>query len=216
MKEYYKNRAQAYDRVYTYPERQQDLRFLEGYIPAQLSGLDVLEVAAGTGYWSQFIVETANSLLATDINQETLNLINQRRLKSAIDTLVIDAFDLADVPGKFNGLFSGLWLSHIPKQRLGSFLSLVHQRLKEGATVVFIDNTPAQQVRIPIIDEDDFGNTFQNRILDDGSSHRVLKNFPTEKELLVMTAPVAAEQEYISLDHFWAFRYTLNRCRDDS
>jgi len=38
MKTYYRNRAPVYDRVYAYPERQQDLRFLEQYVAAQMEG----------------------------------------------------------------------------------------------------------------------------------------------------------------------------------
>jgi len=64
MKEYYQKRAPVYDRVYAYPERQADLRFLEEYIPEQFSGLDVLEIAAGTGYWTQYIAGQAQSILA--------------------------------------------------------------------------------------------------------------------------------------------------------
>ena len=58
MKTYYRERAPVYDRVYTYPERQKDLRFLEDYIAKQFTGLDVLEIAAGTGYWTQFIARS--------------------------------------------------------------------------------------------------------------------------------------------------------------
>jgi len=60
MKEYYKERAPVYDRVYAYPERQDDLRELEEYIPAQFDGREVIEIAAGTGYWTQFIYKKAN------------------------------------------------------------------------------------------------------------------------------------------------------------
>ena len=59
LKRYYKDRAPIYDRVYAYPERQDDLRFLEGYISAQFAGLDILEVAAGTGYWTAFLSRTS-------------------------------------------------------------------------------------------------------------------------------------------------------------
>ena len=44
MKAYYKERAPVYGRVYSYPERQGDLRFLEEYIPQQFSKLSVLEL----------------------------------------------------------------------------------------------------------------------------------------------------------------------------
>ncbi len=60
MKTYYRERAPIYDRVYSYPERQNDLRFLESYVSNELEGLDILEIVAGTGYWTQFISQRAN------------------------------------------------------------------------------------------------------------------------------------------------------------
>ena len=47
MKDYYKERAPVYDRVYAYPERQEELRFLEKYITNQFAGKTVIEVASG-------------------------------------------------------------------------------------------------------------------------------------------------------------------------
>ncbi len=35
MKRYYRERAQVYDRVYMYPERREDVRYLERHIPNQ-------------------------------------------------------------------------------------------------------------------------------------------------------------------------------------
>ena len=46
MRAYYRERAPVYDRVYAYPERQDDLRWLEAAIPAALADRDVLEIAA--------------------------------------------------------------------------------------------------------------------------------------------------------------------------
>ncbi len=66
MSNYYKERAPVYDLVYGYPERQADLRFLEAHLQEMFDGCGVLEIAAGTGYWTQFISRTAKSILATD------------------------------------------------------------------------------------------------------------------------------------------------------
>ena len=95
MKEYYQQRAPVYDRVYSYPERQGDLRELEKYIPAQFDGLDIIEVAAGTGYWTQFICKKARSILSTDITAEALIQINNRAGDMQnITTKIVDAYSL--------------------------------------------------------------------------------------------------------------------------
>lgn len=157
MRAYYKERAPIYDRVYSYPERQDDLRYLEKYISEQLKDLDVLEIAAGTGYWSQFISHTANTILATDATPEALEQINNRNLSQPVQTQIADAYDLKELPSDFTGSFAGLWLSHVPKQRLDDFLTQLHAHLKVGSRVVFIDNSMAQCERLPLSFTDEAG-----------------------------------------------------------
>jgi len=209
MKEYYKARAPVYDIVYKYPERQDDLRFLEEYIPEQFSGINVLEIAAGTGYWTQFIAKKARSILATDASKEPLEELRKRKLSKNVSTMVADAYSLKGVAKSFDGAFAGLWLSHVPKQKCGEFISGFHRHLASGATVLFIDNSKAQCVRLPVSENDNFGNTYQNRKLDNGTSYNVLKNFPTHEELLDMTLELAIDAKYLELENFWLFQYKV-------
>ena len=53
MEAYYHERAPIDDAVYAYPERQPELRYLENYVGDAFANRRVLEVAAGTGYWTQ-------------------------------------------------------------------------------------------------------------------------------------------------------------------
>ena len=69
---YYAARANEYERIYYKPERQTDLARLRELIPAYFAGRRVLEIACGTGYWTQFIAQRALKVTATDINPETL------------------------------------------------------------------------------------------------------------------------------------------------
>jgi len=55
LETYYSNRASEYERVYDKPERQHELEWLRQRVPEILRGRRVLEVACGTGYWTQFI-----------------------------------------------------------------------------------------------------------------------------------------------------------------
>src|SRR5207302_8191007 len=69
---YYAARAAEYERIYEKPERQRDLARLRELIPAYFAGRDVLDVACGTGYWTQWIAPGARRVTAIDINVETL------------------------------------------------------------------------------------------------------------------------------------------------
>ncbi len=210
MKAYYKERAPIYDKVYQYPERQEDLRYLEEYIPNELSELNVLEIAAGTGYWTQFIASKAKSVLATDLTIETLHELNRRLLPDNVSTEVTDAYSLDNLQNKFSGAFAGLWLSHVPKQKCKNFLIGLHQKLEPEATVILLDNSRVQCKRLPITEKDKFGNTYQDRVLDNGVNYKVLKNFPTKQELYEIISDIGFEQIYKELDNYWLFQYKVN------
>jgi demethylmenaquinone methyltransferase/2-methoxy-6-polyprenyl-1,4-benzoquinol methylase len=53
------------------------------------------------------------------------------------------------------------------------------------------------------------GNTYQQRTLDDGSTHEVLKNFPRRDEALQRLGPRARDAEWIDHAHYWILSYTL-------
>ncbi|GAA4255540.1 hypothetical protein GCM10022255_064800 [Dactylosporangium darangshiense] len=66
--DYYEQRAPHCDAVYERPDRRADLARLGELIPAEFPGRHVLEVAAGTGYWTVAIAEAAATVHATDAN----------------------------------------------------------------------------------------------------------------------------------------------------
>jgi len=214
MSNYYKERAPVYDLVYGYPERQADLRFLEAHIQEMFSGRRVLEIAAGTGYWTQFISRSAKSILATDREEAQIDELLKRSYQCPVDTRIQDAYHmdrLVDEGKSFSGAFAGLWLSHVPKQRLKEFFTSLHQCLRPGARVILIDNSAIQCDRFPITSSDKNGNSFQTRELESGSRHQVLKNFPTLEELKQTTEPYGEFQNYIDLKNFWLFQYVIKR-----
>jgi len=208
MENYYSERAPVYEAVYQYPERQKELRLLESYIPKQFKGKKLLEIAAGTGYWTLFLAKEALSILATDATLEPLEELRNKNIKK-VEVKQVDAYCLDDLPTDFDGAFAGLWLSHIPKQRYREFLTGLHSRLKSGAKVIFVDNSILQCERLPISRTDSFGNTYQNRELENGKSYEVLKNFPSEKALVDMTKEIARDQVFIQYENYWLFEYTV-------
>ena len=78
MKEYYARRAAEYEDIYLKADRQEDLNQLKAILSGAFSGMDVLEIACGTGYWTQFLAKTARSILATDINPGVLELAREK------------------------------------------------------------------------------------------------------------------------------------------
>jgi ubiquinone/menaquinone biosynthesis C-methylase UbiE len=208
IRDYYQRRAPVYDRVYAYPERQEDLAYFQRTIPPLFDDRDVLEVAAGTGYWTQFIARAAVSIHAIDVSTEPLEVLKARNLPSNVRSSTHDAYDLQTIGQSYDAAFAGLWFSHVPVERRVEWLRQLNAVLGGGAQVVLLDNTVAQCERLPIVAEDDFGNSYQERHTDDGQTHRVIKNFPTSEVLCELTQQ-NSHQTFVERDHFWMFAYVV-------
>jgi demethylmenaquinone methyltransferase/2-methoxy-6-polyprenyl-1,4-benzoquinol methylase len=207
LKQYYADRAQEYERVYAIPERQDDLHALRQLFQQTLSGQDVLEVACGTGYWTQPISETARSILATDVNPEVIELAQSKTYpKSNVRFQLADAFTLESVSGHFTAGFAAFWWSHVKLSELPHFLQAFHAKLGAGRLVLFADNT-LKGTRHPFTRQDDEGNTYQTRRLEDGRQYEVLKNLPTETQLRDYLDSIATDITYESLPHYWCLTY---------
>jgi len=206
--DYYAKRAAEYEQIYQKPERQKDLAALRSLLQEILNGRDVLEVACGTGYWTEVAAKTANSITATDINEEVLEIA---RSKDSGDTKVRfekrDAFKLNSFPEKFNAGLSAFWWSHIKKPQLRDFLTGFHSALSPGTWVVFVDNNYVEGSSTAVHRRDKEGNTYQLRTLDNGSQYEVLKNFPNETELKQSLAGLAKRIKLVELTYYWFLSY---------
>jgi demethylmenaquinone methyltransferase/2-methoxy-6-polyprenyl-1,4-benzoquinol methylase len=209
MRAYYSERAAYYDRVYAIPERQSDLRLLESRVVETFRSSNLLEIACGTGYWTRLISPVANHITATDISSEVIEIARQRENCESVNFRIEDAFSMNLNPGYFDSLFSGLWISHITCQALRGFIEHAHQFLAPGSKVVFIDNSRRQCEELPIVHTDGAGNTYQDRELDDGSRHRILKNFPDASALESAIEGIGVNPQFEELDHYWWFTYCV-------
>ncbi|HLO93646.1 MAG TPA: class I SAM-dependent methyltransferase [Burkholderiaceae bacterium] len=209
MRAYYAGRAAYYDAVYLKPERAADIAWLRRHLPERLAGRELLEIACGTGYWTQDLAPAARRMVATDYTAEPLAFARQWPGVEAVQFEQADAYALPASLGQFDAAFAGLWFSHVPVEARRAFLDSLHARLRPGARVLWIDNHERQCQDFPIAETDALGNTWQHRPLRDGSMHRVLKNFPTQDELQALVAGVASRSRYQRLDNFWLFEYEL-------
>ncbi|MBC5765750.1 class I SAM-dependent methyltransferase [Ramlibacter albus] len=209
LKGYYRSRAPEYDQVYAKPERQQDLRAIEAWLPTVFAGKRVLEVACGTGYWTQFIAPAASGVLAVDSSPETMRIAATRPGVANVQFVEGDAYRLPEAGTPFEAAFAGFWISHVPRQRVEGFLVGLRARLAHGATVVLLDNRFVPGSSTPIAETDADGNTYQQRPLADGSTHRVLKNFPAESQVRTWLEDGAAGVTWHEWEHYWAVEYTV-------
>jgi SAM-dependent methyltransferase len=208
--DYYARRAHEYERIYEKPERQKDLEICRNLFRKMLAGRNVLEIACGTGFWTQVISQTANSITATDINEEVLQIARTKTYGCNVRFQKADAFDL--VPASPNDFTAGLavaWWSHLRKSQIKSFFDRFHQLFPAGSLLVFMDNKFVPGSNTPISRTDDEGNTYQVRRLEDGSEHEILKNFPNENEIRAAVENSSAEISWTELTYYWILAYKL-------
>ncbi len=180
MVSYYKDRANEYEKIYSKPERQNDLLLAGQILQDIFHDKEVFEIACGTGYWTEKISKTAHSILATDINDTVIEVAKAKKYSPAIvDFQTADIFNLAATI-KHESLFGGFIWSHIKLQDLNDFIDITNLLVKGSGTIVFMDNNYVEGSNLPVTDTDNLGNTYQTRKLDNGTTHKVLKNFPTE------------------------------------
>jgi ubiquinone/menaquinone biosynthesis C-methylase UbiE len=165
----------------------------------------VLEIACGTGYWTEQISKTATSILATDINEAVIDIAKIRNISSNVTFEVAD-MNLLNTGNNFEGFFGGFIWSHILLQDIDKLLGNLKDHIVPKGDIVFIDSkqvegTSHDKNRITRVD--DYGNTFQKRHLENGTVHEVLKNFPTRSFLFDKLSQFTTDIEIIDLEHYW-------------
>lgn len=200
---YYAERAQEYELVYHKPERQQDLLRMTGILQDLFRNRHVLELACGTGWWTQHLAITASSILATDINEPVLEIARTKTYPP--DKVLFQRDDIyqSTIDRQFDALFAGFFWSHVPLEQLDAFLTRCFQWVRPGGLLVFADNLFIPNSNTPVDSTDEAGNTFQLRRLQDGSSHRVLKNFPEPSFVVSKLQQNKARAAFFPLDYYW-------------
>ncbi len=146
----------------------------------------IVELAAGTGWWSPLLAEKGE-LSLYDAAEAPLDRARERlvahRLRAHIH--VRDAWAEPERP--VDALFTGFWLSHVPRERLAAFLELAHGWLRPGGTYAFIDSLLDPQSSAA--DHPAPADDRSLRRLDDGREFDIVKVYYTPDEL---TAALAA------------------------
>jgi 2-polyprenyl-3-methyl-5-hydroxy-6-metoxy-1,4-benzoquinol methylase len=177
---YYRRRAGEYD-VTAYGDvaaaRARIARLVAQMRPAG----SVLEIACGTGLWTEALAGWADTVTAIDAAPEAVAIARDRVRPARV------SFDVADVfswdPGtRFDVIFFSAWLSHVPASRFGQFWQLLRSLLTGNGRVLFIDEHVDERGKEAYVAGRD---DVVERRLRDGSTFRVIKNFvdPAELEL---------------------------------
>jgi ubiquinone/menaquinone biosynthesis C-methylase UbiE len=212
LEDYYRSRAPEYDRFYQNPARQNDLARLRAWLADHVRGRTVLEVAAGTGYWTEVAASVCKAITATDAAAETLAVAAKRQLGPNVELLTADTYDLPQFTTAFDTGMAHFWWSHVEKQRQQSFLSEFMKCLEPDALVLMIDQIYVEGICPVVSRYDECDNRYELRTLQSGAVYEIVKNYPSDEELLASFAEFGKDIRIMRLDHFWALS-ARNRAR---
>jgi demethylmenaquinone methyltransferase/2-methoxy-6-polyprenyl-1,4-benzoquinol methylase len=133
----------------------------------------VLEIACGTGLWTEALAGQAETLTAIDVSPEVVEIARDRVRSANVNFEIADVFSW-DPGARFDVIFFSAWLSHVPTDRFEQFWQSLRGLLAEDGRVLFIDehvDESEKETYLPGRDE------IVERRLRDGSTFRVIKNF---------------------------------------
>jgi len=189
MIRYYRARAPWHDEYMSYrsnAEMEKLLAPIIEWVEPYIVDRDVLEIACGTGNWTQVLARRARSVLAIDVADTMIEIACAKPYQNDKVTFkVTDAYTLEGMEDTFTAAFAAGWFSHIPKSRIASFFKQLHARLKPGAHVVFVGIMWRDHPDLTVYRSDEEGNLYSRRILPDGREFDVIKNYPTFDEFQV-------------------------------
>jgi 2-polyprenyl-3-methyl-5-hydroxy-6-metoxy-1,4-benzoquinol methylase len=215
--EYYRARASEYDEWFLRQGRydrgpEANARWFEevAAVRAALGRFhpagDVLELACGTGLWTEQLAATARSITAVDAAPEVLEL-NRLRLRSPkVKYVQADLFAWRP-DAQYDAVFFGFWLSHVPPQEFESFWRLAADSLRPGGRVFFVDSKyePTSTARDHTLGSPGAGEVL--RRLKDGREYRIVKVFYQAEALRARLIQLGWKMQIDETPNYFLFGY---------
>ncbi|RPI56784.1 MAG: class I SAM-dependent methyltransferase [Acidobacteria bacterium] len=149
-------------------------------LSAAIHGLDVLELACGTGLWTEQLARENRSVLAVDASREVLAINHKRVHADHVRYETADIFSWTP-PRRFGAVFFAFWLSHVPPGRFATFWETVAAALEPDGRVFVVDSLLEPTSTAKDHDIDDSGVV--RRRLNDGREFDIVKVFYEPQEL---------------------------------
>lgn len=190
---YYRARAGEYDEWFLRTGRydrgpehrsawQAEVAVVEEALREHLTGKRVLELACGTGLWTQRLIQVHQRVVAVDASPEVIEINRRRNRSGRVHYVVADLFAWTPPPGEFDAVFSGFWLSHVPADRFEAFWATVRTALRPTGRVFWVDSlwepTSTASDHAPI----DHSGIVRRR-LNDGREYQIVKVFYEPSQL---------------------------------
>jgi 2-polyprenyl-3-methyl-5-hydroxy-6-metoxy-1,4-benzoquinol methylase len=176
--DYYRRRAGEYDATAYGDVVAARARIARLVAQMQPTGT-VLEIACGTGLWTEALAGVAEQVTALDAAPEALAIARDRVRAGNVRFEIADVFSWT-TEACFDVIFFSAWLSHVPMTRFEQFWQLLRGLLARHGRVLFVDEP------VEIRDKESYlpgGDEIVERQLQDGSRYRIVKKFVDPEQL---------------------------------
>ena len=152
---YYRERAGEYDEWFLRKGRYNhgakenaqwfsEIHFLEKKLDEFGPKGRILEIACGTGFWTQKLLRYSHEITALDASEEAITMNREKCTPHHPDYLVADIFSWRPIES-YDVVFFSFWLSHVPPGLFADFWNLVRSCISEDGRVFFIDSSSSQR-----------------------------------------------------------------------
>ena len=108
---------------------------------------DVLELACGTGVWTQHLLASARSITAVDGAPEMLDLA-RARVPASGPVRFVQADLFTWLPDRrYDTVFFGFWISHVPEEQFEPFWSMIDDALEARRDGLLLRRQPSNPSR---------------------------------------------------------------------
>jgi SAM-dependent methyltransferase len=167
----------------------------------------ILELACGTGIWTQELVKLGDRVMAVDASAEVMTINGGKIDDLAAAGHVFDPtpqpspriqgeganedkafqrdvveYQQADLfawepEGEYDLVFFGFWLSHVPPEKLDNFLDKVRRATKPGGRLFAVDSMPDDTSSANNHEAYQPEGIYHTRKLNDGQEFKIVKIF---------------------------------------
>jgi ubiquinone/menaquinone biosynthesis C-methylase UbiE len=165
---------------------------------------EVLDLACGTGLWTERLVAHADRVTAVDGSPEMLALCRARVGEERVEYVQADLFEW-EPERTYDVCFFGFWLSHVPDERFDAFWEKVRRALRPNGRVFFVDSSRhdlASAVDHKLSAPED---PTMLRRLADGREYRIVKQFYEPSVLRERLAGLGWSMEIDSTREFFVY-----------
>lgn len=171
---------------------------------------NILELACGTGIWTQELLNIGKQITALDASQQVIE-INRRKLGATnIEYRLVDLFSWQP-DAEYDLVFFSFWLSHVPPTLVDSFLAKVSKSVRVGGQVFIIDSRfePTSTAKNHILEND--GDIYITRKLNNEQEFKIVKIFYQPEELRDKLTQLGFHAEVKVTDNYFIYANGIKR-----